>query len=143
MSFLLDPGLLVATGVGIGALAPDETSASVAEAGTMALFWGVSTSLWQDRRWIAWAPPLLGSESGRDFMLNSGKLNLGVPLHFDAAKRGRRREVVAAVVFATYPVWLHLGRRLGRALRARVQREPASGSPALGTTEHGRQESVL
>ena len=96
MSFLLDPGLLVASGVGIGALAPDEQSATAAEVGTMALFWGVSVSLWQDRRWIAWAPPLLGSESGRDFMLNSGALNLGVPLRFDASRRDLRRDLAAA-----------------------------------------------
>lgn len=142
MSFLLDPGLLFASGVGIGALAPDDASATAAEAGTMALFWGVSVSLWQDRRWMAWAPRLLGSESGRDFMLNSGKVNLGVPLHFDAAKRGRARDVAAAAVFATYPVWLHLGRRLGRAIRARATAGEPATTPGFGAVERPRQESV-
>lgn len=149
MSFLLDPSMLFASGVGIGALAPDDTTATAAEVGTMAIFWGVSVSLWQDREWMAWAPPLLGAGSGREFMLNSGKLNLGVPLRFDPSKRGWRREAAAAAVFATYPLWLHLGRRLGRAVRSKVEasRTPpdAAGSPAdvdLAGTAHGRQESL-
>lgn len=135
MSFLLDPALLIASGVGIGALAPDETSATVAEAGTMALFWGVSVSLWQDRPWIRWAPPLLGAESGRDFMLNSGTLNCAIPLHFDPAKRGRGRDLAAAAVFATYPLWLHLGRRLGRALRRRALAPRGTGTEAVAAPD--------
>jgi len=119
MSFLLDPPLLVATGVAIGSAAPDDKAAVTAEAATMAVFWGVSVSLWQDRRWVAWAPPLLGAGSGREFMLNSGDLNFGVPLRFDAAKRGTRRNLAAAAVFATYPMWLHLGTKLGISLRRR------------------------
>lgn len=146
MSFILDPPLLFASGVGIGALAPDDTSATVAEAGTIGLFWAVSVSLWQDRRWVGWAPPLLGAESGRAFMLNSGDLNLGVPLAFDPAKRSRGRDAVAACVFATYPVWLHLGRRLGRKLRAQVEARRGAGSMApplgLGDEEPHRQESL-
>lgn len=142
MSFLLDPGLLVAGGVGIGVLAPDDDTATAAEVATMALFWGVSVSLWQDRRWMAWAPPLLGAKSGRDFMLNSGKLNLGVPLRFDASKRGTAREIAAAALFATYPVWLHLGRRIGQAVRARATASGGATAPDLGASERQRQESA-
>lgn len=146
MSFLLDPPLLFAAGVGIGALAPDDTSATVAEAGTIGLFWSVSLSLWQDRGWVAWAPPLLGAESGRAFMLNSGDLNLGVPLAFDPAKRSSRRDAAAACIFATYPLWLHLGRRAGRRIRSVVESRRGVGAVAapagLGEGEPQRQESL-
>lgn len=146
MSFLLDPPLLFATGVGIGALAPDDTSATIAEVGTMGLFWSVSVSLWQDRDWLRWAPPLLGAESGRAFMLNSGDLNFGVPLAFDPGKRSRGRDAVAACIFATYPLWLHLGRRAGGRIRSVVLSRRGAGAVAapsgLGEREPKRQESL-
>jgi hypothetical protein len=114
MSFLLDPPLLVATGAAIEHFAPDERTADRLAGVTMATFLGVSVPLWLDSRArpleVIWQP--FGSSGPRDFMVNSGVLDLPVP-----KPAGAREHLMAAAVFATYPLALHLGRRLVRRRR--------------------------
>lgn len=131
MSFLLDPPLLVASGVAIERVASDEGTADRLAGVTMAAFLGVSVPLWLDSPArplrLLWRP--FGSAGPRDFMVNSGVLDLPVP-----RRPGPRQHLLAAAVFATYPLALHLGRRWGRRLASRRDRSPATG-PA--SSAHG------
>lgn len=118
MSFLIDPPLLYANGRAYGRLAPDAAvegePARAAGVGLMAIFYVVSVALYMNMRWIHWLARLCRAESGRDWMLNSGVLQL------DHRRAGPGTHLVAALIFATYPLWLLLGFRHG--LRARGQR---------------------
>lgn len=107
MSFLIDPPLLVAAGAAVERLAPNERNALRWEAGTLAVFLGVSTAVYLNAPGtkLVWSP--FGSRSGRDFMVNSGLLHLDTP-------RGVAGHAAAAAAFATYPAWLRLGRHLAR-----------------------------
>lgn len=117
MSFLLDPPLLVASGAAIERVAPDDRTADRLAGVTLVGFLGVSTCLWNDVDSRAlepiWKP--FGSASPRGFMINSGVLDLPVP-----SRPTRRDHLMAAAVFATYPLFLGLGRRLGRRWRRRA-----------------------
>lgn len=97
MSFLVDPPLLVLSGAAIEVLAPDEDAAKVAGAAVLGTFFAVSGALYAHPGW------------GRDWMLNSGVFS------FEHRRVGVRTHLAAAVVFATYPWWLRVGRRLARA----------------------------
>ena len=111
MSFLIDPPLLYASGRAYAratAGEPDERRDAMVAATTMAVFWGVSVSLYQDRRWTRPIWRLCRARSGRDWMLNSGVLRL------DSSRAGTATHVVSALIFATYPVWLWRGLRDGR-----------------------------
>ena len=132
MSFLIDPALLYATGRayrriaerdarGDRAARPEPAAARpeppasapardlAAGAGIMAVFWGVSIGLYLEQRWTRPVWRLCRAESGRDWMLNSGVLRI------DWRRAGWRTHLVAALIFATYPLWLWLGmRRRGR-----------------------------
>jgi hypothetical protein len=114
MSFLIDPPLLYTSGVLYARALPDAgdrgRDALVASA-TMAMFWGVSISLYAERPWTGpiWRACL--AQSGRDWMLNSGVLRL------DWQRAGPKTHAVSAAIFATYPVWLWLGVRDGRRKR--------------------------
>jgi hypothetical protein len=114
MSFLLDPPLLVASGIAIERLAGDRRVADGLATVTLTGFLGVSVPLWNDVRApvleAIWQP--FGSDGPRDFMVNSGVLHLPVPRRAEP-----RHHLAAAAVFATYPLFLHLGRRLGRRWR--------------------------
>lgn len=116
MSFLLDPPLLLATGAALEHLADDDTADRL-ETLTTAVFYGVSVPLWLDSDArplrLFWRP--FGSEGGRDFMINSGVLDLPVPERPTA-----RHHLLAAGIFATYPLFLRLGRVLGRRWRRRA-----------------------
>lgn len=110
MSFLLDPPLLVAAGAAIERAAPDEDLARTLSAATVATFVGVSALLY-----LRVPAPGLGlysrvfrTQDGRDFMLGSGIVS------FADHEAGPRTHALAAALFATYPGWLALGRRLGR-----------------------------
>lgn len=112
MSFLIDPALLYAGGRayrrladGDGAGAPRPARDAAVAAGTMAAFWGVSVALYLDRPWTRPIWRACRARSGRDWMLNSGVLRI------DAAAAGPRTHAVAALLFATYPLWLWLGMR--------------------------------
>lgn len=107
MSFLLDPPMLVASGVLIERSLPAEQR-DVAEAATLGVFFGGSFGLYNNVPCLGvlWRP--FRARNGRDFMWNSGVFgvktdDLGVGMH-----------AVAGGIFATYPFFLKLGRRLGR-----------------------------
>ena len=114
MSFLIDPALLVANGAAIGRLTRSDRSAKVAEAATLATFLGISVGLYLDKEFTRRTWERCGAETGRDWMLNSGVFA------FDYHSPSRRTHAVAAGIFATYPLWLRLGTRLGRRRRRRV-----------------------
>lgn len=107
MSFLLDPGLLVASGVAIERLVPEKHRSTV-EATTIATFIGVTGALYANAPCLGvfWKP--FRSRGGRDFVLNSGVF------HFDSDAPGPGSHLVAGAILSTYPLWLRLGRRLGR-----------------------------
>lgn len=107
MSFLLDPPLLVASGIAIERLVPDERR-DLAEAATLGTFVGVSCALYLNVPGLGalWRP--FRADDGRDFMLSSGVLGI------DHRRAGAGTHAVAAAIFATYPLWLKVGRRLGR-----------------------------
>jgi hypothetical protein len=111
MSFLLDPPLLVAAGVAIERLVDDGEVADRAALATLTGFLGVSVPLWLDARTPVlrpiWRP--FGTSGPREFMVTSGVLPLSVP-----ERLRPRHHLIAATVFATYPLALALGRRLGR-----------------------------
>ncbi|HST38009.1 MAG TPA: hypothetical protein VLK58_00805 [Conexibacter sp.] len=112
MSFLIDPALLYAGGKTYRALTseqPADPAKDVAvAAAAMALFWGVSIGLYRDQRWTTPVWKLCRARSGRDWMLNSGVLRI------DETAVGRPTHLVAAAIFATYPLWLALGMRQPR-----------------------------
>jgi hypothetical protein len=114
MSFLIDPPWLYATGRLYGAAAPEAAqgrTAGALGAATMAAFWGTSVSLYLDRPWTRPIWRACRARSGRDWMLNSGVLRLR---HDDA---GPATHAAAALLFASYPLWLWLGHRHARARR--------------------------
>lgn len=139
MSFLYDPGLLVGVGAVGGAVLDDELE-DVATAGTMLVFWGVSVPLWFDSPRVAWLARFWGAGSGRDFMLNSGRIGFGL-FRFDPARRNWRRNVVAALILLTYPLWFRLGWAMGRSLRRRPpQMEVAV--PDTGDSTHRERDDT-
>lgn len=116
MSFMIDPPLLYANGQAYARLAPERAQGAAARAAgvaVLALFYGVSGALWLERPWTRPLWRAFGSRGGRDFMVNSGVLRLPVP----GSARGH---ALAALAFATYPLWLAAGYRSGR--RARLAR---------------------
>lgn len=118
MSFLVDPPLLYANGRTYGRLAPERAVGGrpvrVAGAGLLALFYVVSVALYMNSPRVHWLARMCRAENGRDWMLNSGVLRL------DHRSAGPRTHVAAALIFATYPLWLVLGYRHG--LRTRRSR---------------------
>lgn len=104
----MDPPLLVASGVAIERLVPDERTARAAQRAVLATFFATSIGLYVE------APPtrplwrLCRARSGRDWMLNSGVF------HFDETRAGVGTHVLAAAIFALYPSFVRVGRRLGR-----------------------------
>lgn len=107
MSFLVDPPLLIGTGATIATVAPDEKTARRLEGAVLVVFLVTSISLYFNARWTDWLARLCRAETGRDWMLNSGVF------HFDHAKPKPKVHAVSALIFATYPAWLRLGRKLG------------------------------
>lgn len=107
MSFLLDPPLLVVSGMLIERTVPAERR-ELAEAATVGAFFGGSFGLYHDvpGLGVLWRP--FRAKGGRDFMWNSGVFRINT----DGA--GWRMHALAAGIFATYPFFLKLGRRLGR-----------------------------
>lgn len=107
MSFLLDPPMLVASGVLIERRLPAEQR-DLAEAATLGVFFGGSFGLYHNVPGLRllWRP--FRARNGRDFMWNSGVFGVQTeelrwPMH-----------ALAGGIFATYPFLLKLGRRLGR-----------------------------
>ncbi|MGE2817011.1 hypothetical protein ACQI5H_17980 [Mycobacterium heidelbergense] len=107
MSFVLDPPLLVASGMLIERNVPSDRR-DVAEAAVLGVFFGGSFGLYNNvpGLGILWRP--FRARNGRDFMWNSGVFGVNTaearwPLH-----------AAAGAIFATYPFFIKLGRRLGR-----------------------------
>ena len=69
-------------------------------------FWITSISLYFNLEWVRWMWEMCGAESGRDWMINSGVFN------FDHENVSGKGHVLAALMFATYPVWLKAGFKL-------------------------------
>jgi hypothetical protein len=116
VSFLVDPVLLYAQGELYARRAPERAqgrAARAAGAGVLTVFYAVSVPCYLNRRWTRPLWRAFPSSSGRDFMVNSGVLRLPVP-------RSAGGHALAALVFATYPLWLLAGYRRGR--RARLAR---------------------
>jgi hypothetical protein len=110
VSFLLDPPMLVASGALIERSVADQRRADTLARATVATFVGVSALLYARAPipglGLLWRP--FGAADGRDFMLGSGVRSFA---SYDA---GRGTHALAAAIFATYPGWLALGRRLAR-----------------------------
>jgi hypothetical protein len=108
VSFLADPPLLVLTGAAIERLSPDERTKDQVGTAVVGTFLVTSGLLYVNAPWMRWFWRACRAETGRDWMLNSGVL------------RVRHREarwpthVLGVAIFATYPSWLRLGRRLAR-----------------------------
>jgi hypothetical protein len=118
VSFLLDPGLLLASGAAIEGAIPDDRK-DAAELATIVTFLGISTALYANAPGLGlfWKP--FRATGGRDFMLNSGIF------HFRHDRPGWRTHTVALAILATYPLWLRAGRRLGSRSRASRHAPPA------------------
>ena len=113
MSFLFDPPMLVAAGVLIERTLPEDQR-DVAEAATLGVFFGGSFGLYHNVPGLGllWRP--FRAVNGRDFMWNSGVFNV------DTTKIGAPMHALAGGLFATYPFFLKLGRRLGRPRRPQL-----------------------
>jgi hypothetical protein len=127
VSFLADPLLLVGAGVALERVAPDEMAARRAERALLVTFLAFSVPVYLDARWTRPIWRTFRARSGRDFMLNSGMF------HFEYEDPPLRTHIAAAAIFATYPLWLRLGRGVGRRVGARsgadARQEPAATSP--------------
>jgi hypothetical protein len=107
MSFALDPPLLVASGVLIERRLPADRR-DVAEAAVLGVFFGGSFGLYNNvpGLGVLWRP--FRALNGRDFMWNSGVFGV------KTAEIGWPMHAAASAIFATYPFFIKLGRRLGR-----------------------------
>jgi hypothetical protein len=107
VSFLLDPPLLVASGAVIERSLPAEQR-DAAEAATLGVFFGGSFGLYHNVPGLGllWRP--FRACNGRDFMWNSGVFGVKTD------KLSWRMHAAAGAIFATYPFFIKLGRRLGR-----------------------------
>lgn len=107
MSFLLDPPLLIAAGATIERRVP-EAERDLAAAAVVGVFIGGSVALYMEVPGLGFIWRWFPAETSRDFMINSGV--------FHRAHRDLRwpTHAFAAAMFATYPLWMALGRRLGR-----------------------------
>ena len=109
MSFLIDPPWLYANGRAYAAAGgPGGRTAAAVGAATIAGFWGVSVSLYLNRRWTRPIWEACRAEDGRDWMLNSGVLRI------DHRNAGPVAHAVSALLFASYPYWLWKGYKDGR-----------------------------
>jgi hypothetical protein len=115
MSFLIDPPSLYAAGRAYATLAPESAQGGKAKlvgAATVASFVVGSVGLWTNQPWskpmYAWS----GARSGREFQATSGLAR------WDGARKpSQRAHVIAALAFATYPLWYWLGWDAGRRRR--------------------------
>jgi hypothetical protein len=107
MSFALDLPLLVASGVLIERNVGSDRR-DVAEAAVLGVFFGGSFGLYNNvpGLGVLWRP--FRARNGRDFMWNSGVFGV------NTAEAGWPLHAAAGAIFATYPFFIKLGRRLGR-----------------------------
>lgn len=119
LSFLLDPPALLAIGFVIGkayylmtvfgdrilSRGASKRALMGIGAAVVGVFWAYSALLYLNVLYFPW--PLPHWYGGTSWMLNSG-LPLGL-------RRSPTSDVVAVVVFATYPAWFYLGTELAKA----------------------------
>jgi hypothetical protein len=110
VSFLLDPPLLVTAGAAIERFVADQRLARTLETGVATAFVAGSTAIYLESPAFRRVWESFGEPSGRDFMWNSGVLEV------EHEGRGPGVHVLAAGILATYPLWVRLGRRLARSL---------------------------
>jgi len=120
MSFLLDPLFLIVIGVAIVFLAERflhkilRNPILVLSVVTVALFWSISGLLYLDYLDFPW---LGKAGSGRHFMWNSGVelmgLNPPIDVSVTYANPLCTLNIVAVMLFATYPLFLYLGVYVG------------------------------
>ncbi|MCL5733803.1 MAG: hypothetical protein M1334_04095 [Patescibacteria group bacterium] len=77
---------------------------------TTALFWGVGIGLYFNLPIFGWIPYMVGAQSGRDWMINSGIF------HFNFENPSVITGFISGFLFAVYPLWLVLGEKLGTIL---------------------------
>jgi hypothetical protein len=113
VSFLFDPPLLFASGVLIERRVPSDRR-DAAEAATLGVFFGGSFGLYNNVPGLGllWRP--FRARNGRDFMWNSGVFGVNTASKTDGADWPLH--AAAGAIFATYPFFIKLGRRLGRLL---------------------------
>ncbi len=104
----MDPPLLIGSGAMIERHSTGKRSADALARIVLAGFLVTSVSLYLNLRWTRWIWELCRADSGRDWMLNSGVLSL------EHERPSLATHVIAACIFASYPLWLHLGRELAR-----------------------------
>jgi len=119
VSFLVDPAMLVATGAVLEQCDPAVVDPRVADRVVLAVFIGVSIGLYFDVPGLGFIYRPFRAHSGRDWMLNSGVFG------FDDEHATPATHAVSAAIFATYPLWLRLGRHLGRRLSGGAARPVA------------------
>ena len=115
-SFLIDPFLLIALGCLIVYVSVRVVSTPGVRRAlvlllcvvTLVIFYVCSVSLYLELPWIGWMWRLCGAESGRDWMLNSGVLNL------EYVDTQVHVHLIAGALFTLYPLWVYLGVRVGR-----------------------------
>jgi len=112
MSFLLDPPLLVGTGAVIEARVKNEKLKSLLEISTLAVFVGTSVSLYLEKPSVKWLWKVCGAKSGRDWMLNSGVFRFEYDNDEDVLTH-----LIAGAIFATYPIWIRLGRKAAKTMK--------------------------
>jgi len=113
-SFLIDGPWLLSIGWIMGKIlnkavedADDRKKAQLGlSIATIVIFYVTSISLYFNMEWTRWIWEMCGAESGRDWMINSGVFN------FDHENVSGKGHVLAALMFATYPVWLKAGFKL-------------------------------
>jgi hypothetical protein len=110
MSFLLDPPLLFAAGLLIERRLPPDRR-DLAEAATLGVFFGGSFGLYNNvpGLGVLWRP--FRAQNGRDFMWNSGVF--GIQTGPDTKQADWPLHAAAGGIFATYPFFIKLGRKLG------------------------------
>ena len=106
MSFLIDPPLLVASGAACARV--DAARPAVACAATTGLFWAAGAAFYTNRAWTRPVSRLFGASDGRDFMINSGVLEISY------RRSSMRTHLAAVAAFATYPIWFVVGWMLAR-----------------------------
>ncbi len=99
--------MLVASGAAIERMAPDPELARKLGWATVGTFVGVSLALYANtpRLGLLWKP--FGARSGREFMLTTGLAQVEDRLSW-------YQHLAALSLFATYPLWMAVGRRAGR-----------------------------
>lgn len=136
MSFLLDPPLLIASGIAIEKVLPEDQR-DQAEMAVDTVFLGISTLLYTKAPvpglGLFWKP--FRSANSRDFMLNSGVF------HFRYESPGWRTHTAAIATFATYPLWLKLGRRIGQRLVA--SKAPVAATANGNGASNGNGNGIL